>query len=36
MEDFLPDVVGPVRGDGRDEQGLQFDIAEEERAVHAG
>ena len=34
MEDFGPDVVGPVGGDGGDEEGLQFDVFVDEGGVH--
>ena len=34
VQDFLPDVVGPVRGDRTDEKGLQFDVAVDEVFVH--
>lgn len=27
VEDFLPDVVGPVGGDGGEEEGLEGDVA---------
>ena len=33
-EDFGPDVVGPVGGDGADEQGLQGDVFVDEGGVH--
>lgn len=34
VEDFLVDVIGPVRSYGRDYEGLEFDVAEDEGAVH--
>lgn len=36
VEDFLPDVVGPVGGDGGKEEGLQADVLVDEGVVHAG
>ncbi len=30
VEDFGPDVVGPVGGDGGDEEGLQLDVFADE------
>ena len=35
VQNFLPDVIGPVRSDWCDEKGLKFDIAKDEGAVHA-
>ena len=34
VEDFGPDVVGPVGGDGGEDEGLQGYVGFEERAVH--
>lgn len=34
FEDFGPDVVGPVGGDGGDEEGLQGDIFADEGRMH--
>ncbi len=36
VEDFLPDVVGPVGGDGGEDEGLQADVVVDEGVVHAG
>ena len=34
-EHGLPDVVAPVRGDGREDQGLEFDVFAHQAGVHA-